>query len=169
MATFNGLPAHILLVHFIVVLVPLTALLATLCAVWPAARRRLVWLSLVLAAGVVVMTPITTDAGEWLEQRVGRNPNLQNHTHLGDTFIYFALPLLIGAGLVAVVHVREGRGRSLSRVLVGAVAVLTIAASIAATVQVYRIGESGSGSVWNGVSARPAQTHAGGDGGTQPK
>ena len=32
------------LVHFIVVLAPLTALLAILCAVWPAARRRLVWL-----------------------------------------------------------------------------------------------------------------------------
>ena len=46
MTTVNGLPSHVLLVHFIVVLAPLTALLATLCAVWPAARRRLVWLVL---------------------------------------------------------------------------------------------------------------------------
>ena len=38
----NGLPAHPS-VHFVVVLAPLTAVLAILCAVWPAARQRLVW------------------------------------------------------------------------------------------------------------------------------
>ncbi|WP_233625292.1 hypothetical protein [Actinoplanes sp. ATCC 53533] len=41
MGTVNGLPAHILLVHAIVVLLPLAALLLVLTAVWPAARRRL--------------------------------------------------------------------------------------------------------------------------------
>ncbi|WP_405494102.1 DUF2231 domain-containing protein [Nocardia sp. NBC_00511] len=157
MSTLNGLPAHILFVHFIVVLAPLTAVLVILSALWPAARRRLVWLNLVLAAFVAVLTPITTDAGEWLEKRVGRNPDLRTHTHLGDTFIYFAAGLLIVAVLMAVVHVYESRGRALSRVLVGAVAVLAIAASVAATVQVYRIGESGSRSVWHGVSAKPAR------------
>ena len=49
MTTFNGLPAHALLVHFIVILAPLTAILAILCAVWPAARKRLVWLVFGLA------------------------------------------------------------------------------------------------------------------------
>ncbi|MEV5837647.1 DUF2231 domain-containing protein [Nocardia sp. NPDC052112] len=160
MSTFNGLPAHILLVHFIVVLAPLTAVLVTACAVWPAVRRRLVWLSLVLATVVVILTPITTDAGEWLEKRVGRNPDLNTHAHLGDTFIYFAIGLLIVAALVAVVHVREARSRALPRLLVGMVAVLTIAASVAATVQVYRIGESGSRSVWHDVSGRSARTQA---------
>ncbi|WP_327145126.1 DUF2231 domain-containing protein [Nocardia sp. NBC_01327] len=159
MSTFNGLPAHILLVHFIVVLAPLTAVLLTISALWPAARRRLVWLSLVLAVFVVILTPITTDAGEWLEKRVGRNPDLRTHTHLGDTFIYFAGGLLIAAALVVVVHLRESRGRALSRLLVGVVAALTLAASVAATVQVYRIGESGAQSTWHGVSAQPPRTH----------
>ncbi|WP_040861567.1 DUF2231 domain-containing protein [Nocardia niigatensis] len=160
MSTFNGLPAHILLVHAIVVLAPLTAVLAILCAVWPVARRRLVWLTLVLAAVVTVLTPITTEAGEWLEARVGRTPDLRAHTHLGDSFAYFALPLLIAAILLAVVQVREARGRALSRMLVGVVAVLTIGASVAATVQVYRIGESGARASWNGVSAQPVRTPA---------
>jgi hypothetical protein len=31
-STFNGLPAHILLNHFVVVLAPLTAVLAIVCA-----------------------------------------------------------------------------------------------------------------------------------------
>ena len=40
----NGLPAHVLFVHVLVVLAPLTALLEIACAVWPAVRRgQLVW------------------------------------------------------------------------------------------------------------------------------
>ncbi|MTE14308.1 DUF2231 domain-containing protein [Nocardia aurantiaca] len=159
MSTFNGLPAHILLVHAIVVLVPLTAVLAILSAVWPAARRRMVWLTVALAVVTAMLTPITTEAGEWLEKRVGRTPDLRTHTHLGDSFVFFAIPLAIAASLLAVVHVRETRGRALSRVVVGAIAVLTIAASAAATVQVYRIGESGARSSWNGVAAQPALAH----------
>jgi uncharacterized membrane protein len=58
-----GLPAHVLLVHFLVVLAPLTALLEILCGVWPAARRRLVWLVLALAVVTTVLTPLTTSAG----------------------------------------------------------------------------------------------------------
>ncbi|MFE3798293.1 DUF2231 domain-containing protein [Nocardia tengchongensis] len=157
MSTINGLPAHILLVHAIVVLAPLTALLAILSALWPTVRRRLVWLTVALATVVSVLTPITTDAGEWLERRVGRTPDLRNHTHLGDTFIYFAIPLLAVAILLAVIHVRESRGRALSRTLVGAVAVLTIAAGVAATVQVYRIGESGARAGWSGVATAPVR------------
>ncbi|MEG8182797.1 hypothetical protein GZH49_30485 [Nocardia terpenica] len=157
MTTLGGLPAHILLVHVIVVLAPVTSVLAIAAAVWPAARRHLVWPVLVLAAVVAIMTPITTDAGEWLEKRVGRSPQVHTHTQLGDTFVYFAVALLVVAVLLAVVHVVESRGRSLSRLLVGAVAVLTIAASVAATVQVYRIGESGARAVWSGVAAQPAR------------
>lgn len=160
MSTINGLPAHILLVHLVVVLAPLTAVLVSLSAVWPAARRRLVWLNLALAAIVVILTPITTEAGEWLEHRAGQNPLLRNHTHLGDTFIYFALPLLLVAGLVAVVHLREAKDRALPRALVVAVAILAIGVGIASTVQVYRIGDSGAQSVWNNVAARPVKSTA---------
>jgi uncharacterized membrane protein len=66
MTTILGLPAHALLVHGVVVLAPLTAVLEILCGVWPAARRRLVWLVLALAVVTMVLTPITTAAGEWL-------------------------------------------------------------------------------------------------------
>ena len=60
MTTVAGLPAHALLVHAIVVLAPLTALLGILCAVWPAARRRFVWLVVAFAAVNLVLTPLTT-------------------------------------------------------------------------------------------------------------
>ena len=71
MSTFNGLPAHVLLVHFVVVLGPLTAALAIVCTFWPAARQRLVWLVLALAVITAGLTPLTTDAGEWLAKRNG--------------------------------------------------------------------------------------------------
>ena len=106
MTTVNGLPSHVLFVHFIVVLAPLTALLAILCAVWPVARRRLVWLVLGLAVVNAALTPITTRAGEWLENRVGRSPRLHTHTELGDTMLYFSIALLVAAILLALLHVR---------------------------------------------------------------
>ena len=40
----NGLPAHALLVHLVVVLLPLTALAAVAVSVWPAAQRKLTFL-----------------------------------------------------------------------------------------------------------------------------
>ena len=43
MDTIAGLPAHPLFVHLAVVAIPLTAVLAILASIWPAARRRLGW------------------------------------------------------------------------------------------------------------------------------
>ena len=62
MSTFNGLPAHILLVHFIVVLAPLTALLAIAASIWTGVRSRLVWLIAALAVFTLALTPLTTEA-----------------------------------------------------------------------------------------------------------
>jgi hypothetical protein len=151
--TVNGLPSHVLLVHFIVVLAPLTALLAILCAVWPAARRRLVWLVLGLAVVNAALTPITTHAGEWLESRVGRSPRLHTHTELGDTMLYFSIALLVAAMLLALLHVRASRSGSVNTVAAVAIAVVVIVASVGTTVQVYRIGDSGAQAAWGDTAA----------------
>ena len=159
MTTLNGLPAHALLVHFIVILAPLVAVLAIMCAVWPAARKRLVWLVLGLAVIAVVLTPLTTDAGEWLERQVGRSPQLHAHTELGDTMLYFAIALLVAAALLAAVHVREVRGHSVTRIAYGIIAAVVIVISVATTVQVYRIGDSGARATWGNQAG--AQVGAG--------
>lgn len=148
MSTVNGLPAHVLLVHFIVVLAPLTALLAILCAIWPSVRERLVWLVLALSVFVAVLTPITTEAGEWLEHKVGKSPPLHIHSHLGDTMIYFALALVVAALLLAVMHVRQHRGMPLTRVVSMVVVAFVLISSVATMVQVYRIGDSGARVSW---------------------
>lgn len=162
MSTFNGLPAHPMLVHFIVVLAPLTAILAILCAVLPAARRRLVWLVLALAGVTAVVTPIAAEAGEWLEHQIEESPLVETHAELGETMIYFALALLVAAILLAVVHVRAERGKALSTVLGAVVAIFVVIAGIATTVQVFRIGHSGAESVWSdALESAPANSKGG--------
>lgn len=148
MSTFAGLPAHPLFVHFTVVLALLTAVLATLCAVWPAARERLVWLVLALAVATTGLTPLTTESGEWLEHNIEKSDLIEQHAAMGDTMIYFALGLLVASILLAVLHVRAGRGRPLSAVLSGLIAAFVVLASGAAAWQVFRIGDSGAHSVW---------------------
>lgn len=90
-----GLPAHILLVHAVVVLVPLTALAVLLHAVWPAARRRLGVVTPLAALIVLILVPITVSAGEALEATVGVTPAVQKHSDLGRTLLPWAIALFV--------------------------------------------------------------------------
>ena len=149
MTTITGIPAHALLVHAIVALAPLTALLEILCGFWSAARRRLVWLVLALAAVNLVLTPLTADAGEWLlGQRSRVSPVLETHAELGGWMIYFSVALFVVAIALAVLHWFEGRSdkrRTVANVVVAIVALLVGVSSI---ITVVRIGDSGAHSVW---------------------
>jgi len=73
-STVFGLPTHAILVHATVVLVPLAALAVLLHAFWPAARRRLGFVTPLLALAALVLTPLSTESGEVLERSVGRSP-----------------------------------------------------------------------------------------------
>jgi hypothetical protein len=146
----NGLPAHALLVHCLVVLVPLTAVLEIVCAVWTAARRgHLVWLTLILAGATTVLTPITTDAGEWL-YGLRRNPSpiLREHAELGDTMIYFSVALLVVALALVVLRVVERRGDKRLLLINVVAAVVAVVVGVASMIQVYRVGDAGAQSVW---------------------
>ncbi|HUE34084.1 MAG TPA: DUF2231 domain-containing protein [Mycobacterium sp.] len=154
MSTFNGLPAHILFNHFVVVLAPLAAILAILCALWPAARRRLIWLVLLLAVATLVLTPITASAGAWLGDRVGTtSPVLTTHEQLGETLIYIVAALVAAITLLAAVHVRETRGRTVKFAMRSVVGILVIAAAVSTLAQTYRIGDSGARAAWGNVTS----------------
>jgi ABC-type branched-subunit amino acid transport system permease subunit len=150
--TIFGLPAHALLVHAVVVLAPLTAALEILCGFWPAARRRFVWLVLALAAGTMVVTPITINAGEWLyDQRGGQvSPILQEHAERGVWMVYFSAALLLVAVALAVLQWLEGRSDRRRTVASVAVAVIALVVGVSSIVTVARIGHSGAESVWGG-------------------
>jgi uncharacterized membrane protein len=153
MSTVNGLPAHILLNHFVVVLGPLAAILAIICAVWPAARRRLIWLVLLLSVVTLILTPVTASAGAWLGARVGTSPALKVHEELGETLIYIVAALVAAVTVLAAVHIRQARGRTVKFALHAVVGVLVIAAAVATLVQTYRIGDSGARAAWGNLAS----------------
>jgi hypothetical protein len=100
----SGLPAHVLLVHAVVVLVPLAALLLVASAWWPAARRKLGLLTPLAALIALILVPVTTHAGEWLRDRVPATPLIDRHAELGDSLLPWALAMFVVAVLVWYVH-----------------------------------------------------------------
>jgi hypothetical protein len=160
MSTIGGLPAHVLLVHLVVVLVPLSALLLVLVALVPRVRAQLAVLTAVLAVLALVAVPITTEAGGWLAHRLPRTPLLRAHTHLGDTMLPWAAGLAVVAVLVALHHRRGARSGQAStgavRLTGIALTVLALVAAVGSVVTVYRIGDSGARAAWTGqFSAQP--------------
>lgn len=156
MDIIGGLPAHALLLHFVVVLAPLTGALEILCALWPAARRgQLMWLTLALAAATLVLTPLTTSAGQWLyDLRVSPTSILREHAYRGSQMIYFSVALLIVAIALVALRFAERRSEKRRVAMNVVMVVVTLAVGISSMIQIYRIGDAGARSVWGGEIAR---------------
>ncbi|MEV7505435.1 DUF2231 domain-containing protein [Streptomyces sp. NPDC093018] len=154
MTLVNGLPAHVLLVHVVVVLVPLTALALVAAAIWPRAAHRLGVLLPALGLVSLVSVPLTTSAGEWLERHVDSDPLVRRHTELGDGLLPWALGLFALAVVVwwaARGSRREGGGGARRsalpvRIVLG---LLSVVIAVGAVVDVYRIGDSGAKAAWH--------------------
>lgn len=154
---FNGLPIHVLVTHFVVVIVPLTALCLVLAAAWPAARRRLGIVTPILALSALISVPIATEAGEALEEQVKESALSEVHTHLGKDLLPWAIALFV----VALAHWAwyrffTGEGRFAhtltsrpARIAVTVLLALAVAAVvIGSVVWVVVIGESGARAAW---------------------
>jgi hypothetical protein len=165
-----GLPAHPLFVHAVVVLVPLCAIGVVLCALWPAARRRLSLTVLVLSIFAAAMVPFVQQSGEWLESQVGRSALLETHTRLGDGFLPYAIALVVGAAAVVALRWMETRTEAKQEANVGSfdgvstrrapvwmvvgVAVIALVTSTLAAYQIYLVGDAGSAAAWAEFSTR---------------
>jgi urease accessory protein UreF len=166
----NGLPLHVLLVHAVVVLVPLSAALVVATATWPAARRRLGLATPAVALLTFAVVPLTTHAGEWLQARVPDTQLVRAHVRMGDSITPFAL-LLLALAVAAWWWPRRQEQRSVAAVSDGpgaqartargsrvgvALAVASVLVAIGAVVQVVRIGDSGAKASWQDkVAATP--------------
>lgn len=155
MSLINGLPAHVLLVHFVVVLVPLTALALTVGAVWPSAAKRMGIVLPALALVTLVSVPLTKESGEWLEQHVDGNELVRRHAELADGLLPWVGGLFVLALAVWWAVRRAGSAetsRSAHRFampLRAATVALSLVVSVGAVVDVYRIGDSGAKAAWN--------------------
>lgn len=154
--TVAGLPLHILLNHAVVVLVPLAAGAVALHGLWPVAARRLGIVTPLAALVVLVLTPITVQAGEALKTVVGVTPAIQRHENLGRMLLPWVIALFVVAvaewvwshyGPVWGQRMRA-RTRTEIRAALAAVAVVVAAGSV---VMVVLIGDAGARAVWSGV------------------
>ena len=116
----------------------------------------------------VAMVPLATGSGEVLEEMVRENRLVERHAELGDDYLPYAFALLVGAVAVAVLQWVEGSRarqershggdsgdgsgrRRAPRWLVIVVTVVALVGSVAATVQMVRVGHSGAAAVWSGI------------------
>ncbi|MEP6851333.1 MAG: DUF2231 domain-containing protein [bacterium] len=150
----NGLPAHALLVHFVVIFVPVAAAAVLLSVFWPAARARLGIVTPLVAFGALVSVPITTHAGQWLKDHIGgTSPLIQRHAQLGGELLPWVLGLfVVAAGQWVWFRWYAPRRAARSTGTFAVLCVLAVVVSVGSVVQVYRIGDSGSKAVWSGVT-----------------
>jgi hypothetical protein len=115
----------------------------------------------VLALVSLIAVPLTTDSGEWLQERVAETSLVERHTGLGDELLPWAVGLVVVAAAVWFLYRREATATPVpgaaqksvpaawTRLRVVAV-VLSMAVAAGAIVQVYRIGDSGAKATWQG-------------------
>ncbi|NES14192.1 MULTISPECIES: DUF2231 domain-containing protein [Micromonospora] len=155
---FNGLPAHALLVHAAVVLVPLLALVSVAYGVLPRWRPRLDWAVAALAITAPIAAFLATESGEALEHVLEQKnypaqilDKVREHSEYGESLRSFTFGLAAAALLLLLVTSGFARVRNLPRwiapVLTGVVAVL----AVFAVVYVYLAGDTGAQAVWGGT------------------
>ncbi|MBK5307279.1 MAG: hypothetical protein JJD92_11385 [Frankiaceae bacterium] len=159
----NGLPAHVLLIHAVVILVPVAALVLVGQAWSQRVRRWAGALGPLLCLGALVLVPITTSTGEWLRDHL--NPQLaasepvRKHADLGGQLLPWVIAMFVLSVAVWYLGRRTPEGDE-TVVLPSAggavavqvvVAVLATVAAVGAVVQTARIGDSGAQAVWKGT------------------
>jgi hypothetical protein len=141
----------------VAIFVPLSALLAVVVVVWPAARRRIAGASLFVAAATLTMIPLTTSAGGWLQQRVMGSETLSRHAALGGQLVLWAALLTIAMVFWCALHTPlfadeiatlPPVARRSAITLAGAATLLFAAV---ATWSVVRIGHTGAEAAWGGM------------------
>jgi hypothetical protein len=161
MVEIAGLPAHILLIHGVVVLAPLAGFAAIVYGAWRGARPYLAWPLGVLSLVLVPLTLITAQAGEQLQETRPASHLLHEHVEQGDLLKYLTVAFfVVMAMMLAVtyepfalrldatwrreffVRLRSNRAMRIALLTAGAVAgALLIYQSIIT-------GHSGAASVW---------------------
>ncbi len=169
-----GLPAHPLIVHGVVVLVPLAALGLFLSAVWPAARDKIGWITVGISAFCLVMIPFATGSGENLEERVDESDLVEKHAELADRMLPWVILLFVAAlALMLFFHYRNKVNAKVAdgtlseapgwmKIASPLLIAFAIIASLGNVWTTYEVGHSGAKATWDDT---PAGENEGGQGG----
>lgn len=159
--TVFGVPAHLLLIHAVVVLVPLSALGVVVLALVRRTRPVLRWPVLFVLTSALGAVPLATESGETFKRRLIEQGALggpalekvEQHQQLGELVVWPVLALwLLTVALITLDLRRPVRrvagGRPRGRLL-PVVALLAVLVAGVATAQVVRTGHTGATAVWN--------------------
>ena len=158
--TFFGLPAHPLIVHATVVIVPAAAVAVALAGAWPRFRRSAGSGPLALAVVAVAPTPISTSSGETFERQIGGSSLIDEHSQRADLLIWWVIPLaLLSAAVYWLFSFRGGQtSHHSNKVLTGVLLVLPVLVALGTLVQVVLIGHSGAKAVYGANAAPPVSS-----------
>lgn len=149
---FAGLPLHPLFVHGAAVLIPIGALMLGITAAWPAAARKLTFLTPVVGAAAAAFAVLAHVSGEWLEMQVTATAAIEEHTSQAELMNPAALALAImSIGLWLWQRYSRPprdllpRTRRVVDVFLG---FASLVVAVTATVIVVFVGDSGARAVW---------------------
>lgn len=164
-----GLPAHPLIVHAAVVLVPLAAVGTVVIALWPAARSRVGWIVATLGVVGFIAAFLAKESGESLLESTPVTQLVKDHAEMGSWGVIGAF--LVGGSACtimlfdAVVRHRASRGEpelSVTRPLRTLIGVFAVVLSVFGTVLVIDVGHSGAKATWDsGRSTAPTVPYRG--------
>lgn len=147
-----GLPAHPLIVHAAVVLLPLAAVATMLCAALPRLRRHYAPVALAIALGATLAVGLAQGSGEALEERVDETELVEEHADQGERVLPWALGVVVVAGMVTAAPWLVRRRPALPAKAVTATAVaLSLIAGAGAIWSVVEVGHSGAKATWHQV------------------
>lgn len=154
-----GLPAHPLLVHIPVALIPLCAVGAILMVVSSNWRQRIGWIVVVLSGVAVVASQLAAGSGEAFEEALDKESQLlRQHAELGETFVWFAIAFFVAVLALMIwdtmqrrrAEAREVEPRQVSGRAVGLfLSVIVVLTAVGASYRVYQVGHSGAKAVWS--------------------
>jgi uncharacterized membrane protein len=145
--TMFGLPIHPLVVHFVVVLVPLTAIGAVVMALRPSFSRRFGVVIVVIGLLGLLGAVISRMSGETLSSRIGYP---EPHATLGDVFPAI-LAVFTAVLVVFWLFDRGVPGNRARPIWLKVMAALLILVSLFALWWNIRVGHSGAEATWGSV------------------
>ena len=159
-----GLPAHLLIVHAAIVLVPLVAIGTVIIALWPKARGVFGWAVALLSVAAFGFVGLAQKSGETLADHVPSSPLVREHVAMGEAVLPWAFVIMGVACSVMALHWYLSRldGRpDWYRPVSIALATVAVVAALGGAVQVYRVGHSGARATWSTVDMNGPSTGGG--------
>lgn len=153
-----GLPAHPLIVHAAVVLLPLAAIATLACAAAPGLRRHYAPITLAVVLAATVAVGLAQGSGEALEEQVDETELVEEHTEQGETVLPWAIALSVVAAAVTALPLLQRRRPTIpARALTAAAVALALVAGAGATWTVIDVGHSGAKATWDDVNSQSSE------------